>query len=306
MAQILVIVLPVFLIIAAGYWLKKNKLVEDSWVHVLNAFVYYVSLPAIILISFWQIDWSEQGMFLLFVANLGILIAFTFFLLFIFSFLRMPAKAKVALLMVALVGNTIYMGFPILGPALSGEYFSSIIGTATIHLVIGIIISILAAEYLVNRSGRIDKYLLDFIKNPLMIALGLGIVLSFITINSQVLEVIKKPVSMLAATASPLALFALGSFMHGRLSRTHLKLSIFGSFLKLLIFPLFAWFFIKILGLSNSGAEISALVSAMPVAATTFVIAEKHKLDQAFVGTAILVSTAASLVTIVVLLAWFS
>jgi predicted permease len=49
--------------------------------------------------------------------------------------------------------------------------------------------------------------------------------------------------------------------------------------------------------------EISALLSGMPAAATTFVIAEKFKLDKTFVADVMLFTTAFSLITLSLLLA---
>ena len=270
---------------------------------MLNSFVYYVSLPSIILISFWQIDWSEPGIYKLFFFNIILLALFSAFLMFATSFLKITGHLKAALIMTALVGNTIYMGFPILGPALNGDFFSSIIGTATIHLVLGIVFSILIIDYLATRSGRAHKYLFDFIKNPLMIALFAGIVLSLIPLPENLLRIAQKPFSMLGATASPLALVALGAFMRGKFVKSHLNLSVYASALKLLIFPLFAVVVAKIFGVSQTAATITALVSSMPVAATTFVIAEQHKLDGPFVANTILTTTVISLFTISLFLA---
>jgi hypothetical protein len=303
MTQIISIVLPVFAIIFGGYWLRKKGLFEAEWVHTLNSFVYYVSLPAIILVSFWQIDWSEPGIYKLLAFNVVLLALFAVFLLFISSFLKMSAHLKAALIMTALVGNTIYMGFPILGPALNGEYFSSIIGTATIHLVLGIVFSIVIIDYLATKTGKARKYLFDFVKNPLMIALFAGIVLSLIPLPDNFLKIVQKPFSMLGATASPLALIALGAFMRGKFVRSHMKLSIYSSVLKLIIFPLFAIIVARIFGITSVAETISGLVSSMPVAATTFVIAEQHKLDGPFVANTILMTTVISLFTISFILA---
>ncbi|MGE5298235.1 MAG: AEC family transporter [Acidobacteriaceae bacterium] len=306
MSQILAIVLPVFLVIGAGFLLRKYGLVGEAWVHVLNSFVYYVSLPAIILISFWQIKWTEPGLFKLFLVNVVILVLFTLLLLLVLPLMRLSRPLQAAIIMTSLVGNTIYMGFPILGPVLNGDYLGGIIGNATLHLVIGIVISIMVAEYLVNRSGKLRNYLFDFLTNPLMIALGLGIILSFISLPSWIATVVSKPVSMLAATASPVALFALGAFMHGKFDRPHFNLSLLASVLKLAAFPLFAWALAALFGLGHVGGQISALTATMPAAATTFVIADQQNLSRTFVGTTIILSTILSLFSIVAFLAFLT
>ena len=52
MAEVLLITLPVFLIVAAGWLAARIKLAKPEWVHVLNIFVYYIGLPALILHGF--------------------------------------------------------------------------------------------------------------------------------------------------------------------------------------------------------------------------------------------------------------
>ncbi|MBI3638375.1 hypothetical protein HY227_01365 [Candidatus Wolfebacteria bacterium] len=59
--SIFLISLPVFLIIFSGWILKKIKIAKDEWIHILNQFAYYVSLPALIIASFWDVDFASKN-----------------------------------------------------------------------------------------------------------------------------------------------------------------------------------------------------------------------------------------------------
>lgn len=301
MKEIVSIVLPIFLIIAAGFLMRRWGIVREDWVHVLNGFVYYVSLPAVVLISFWQIEWKNI-IPLLAVNGLG-MVAFAGLLIFALFFSKASGKIKVALFMAALVGNTVYMGFPILGGAFGAEASHGVVGAATLQLVLGLVLSVLAVEFWVVKAKRFKIYILDFIKNPLIISLGLGVLFSLIWRTGLVAEMVQKPVSMLGATASPLALFVLGSFMSGKFISRNLGLAFSSSVVKLLFFPLFmmplAWVFYRPL----NDVLITLLVSSMPVAATTFVLAEKYGLDEKLVANSIIISTVLSIFTITAFLA---
>jgi predicted permease len=109
---------------------------------------------------------------------------------------------------------------------------------------------------------------------------------------------------MLAATASPVALFALGSFLHGKFKKQDASLAVWTTAAKLLVFPLAVFLLAKIFNLSAENQSISALISTMPVAVTCFVIAEKYKLNQQLVANAIVLSTAVSIATIPLFLIW--
>lgn len=303
MSNIASIVLPLFAVIAAGFLLRKYRIVKPNWIHVLNAFVYYVSLPAIIVTSFWNLRWTGESLQLL-LLNIGALVAFTFLLLLVFRFTKLSKKMQAAVYLTSIVGNTVYMGFPILGKTFGSEYSTPALSVATAHLVLGIVFSVLVVEYLVLKTRKSSAYLKDFIKNPLMISLGTGLLLSFLPALASFLRPLHAPVSMLGATASPVALFALGAFMHGRFLKSHARLSLVTAGIKLLAFPAFVWLFVSGFTVHSAGGNISLLIAGMPAAVTTFVIAEQFELDEEFVANSIVVSTVFSIVTISLLLAF--
>lgn len=102
---------------------------------------------------------------------------------------------------------------------------------------------------------------------------------------------------MLGATASPIALFALGGFLHGKLVKDKMGFVMLSSILKVIIFPLFVAA-ISLLVFKSGDPKTAILLSSMPVAVTAFVISEKFRLDGALVGNAILVSTILSFLII--------
>lgn len=298
--QILQIVLPIFGIIGAGFLFRKYGPVKDDWVHVLNGFVYYVSLPAIIIIGFRQISWGDSQILPLFWFNILALLGFSLALAAMLYALRLDKKIKAAVFMTALAGNTIYMGFPILNSA-SGSA-GSVVAAGTAQLAVGIAFCILAVEFYVLRSRQFKTYFLDFIRHPLIISMAAGFALSFVNLGGLD-QVINKIFSMLGATASPVALFALGGFIHGKFIRRHLGLVGMSAVLKLMIFPIFVALLAYIFRVASYQASIATIFAGMPTAVTAFVVAEKYQLDKGFVANCIIISTIASLVTISALLA---
>ncbi len=296
--SIVQIVLPIFVIIFAGFYLRRRNVVKIHWIHTLNAYVYYVALPAIILASFWEINWRHAVMWRLLGLNLLGLLLFSALLFFALHFFKMSARLKAAVYVTALVGNTIYMGFPIAGGAFGSSLFPSVIAAATGHLAFGIVFGILAAEFLVVKSRNFKSYFRDFAKNPLMVALFLGMALSVLNLNQPFFDILKKPLTMLGATASPVALFALGGFLHGKFMKKHLALSLLTASLKLLALPLFMALVFKGVAGFKTYLPLTVLVSAMPSAVTCFIIAEQYDLQEDFVANTIVISTVLSLLTI--------
>lgn len=297
--EVLFIVLPIFGLVYAGYFFRKIKICTDEWVHVLNQFVYYVSLPAIISVSFWQINVREPMFWSIVGANTGAVLAYALVLFCVLEILPWKrGNLKAAAFMVGIVGNTVYIGFPLLADAFGKTLLPYSIAAATVHLVLGLILSILAVEFWVIKSKRASAYIVDFFKNPFFTSLAVGVFLSLINFKGPVADMIQKPIFMLGATASPLALFALGGFLHSKFVPHYLSRSVVLTVVKLAVFPALVWFFVRLLGLGADFTAISVIVASMPSAVTAFVIAEKYHLDNELVANTILLSTAVSVLTI--------
>lgn len=278
---------------------------EKTWIHILNVFVYYISLPTLLLVSFWNIDWAQREILPTLGFNFLAIFIFAAFVFLALSLSRLKNQMKATVFLTVMVGNTVYIGFPMMSDAFGAENFGHVAAVATAHLVVGLILAIMMIEFWVLKSKNPKVYLNDFIKNPLIHAIVLGIGLSLIGFEGYVAELIKRPLAMLGATASPVALFALGGFMRGKFIQKNFGLTSVIVGLKILVFPLFLLLLANWFNLNAVTLGVSVLSAAVPVAVTTFVIAEQYKLDKAFVGNAILLSTAASVFTLSVFLLFF-
>lgn len=291
----LLISLPVFLIILSGWMMRKLKIVNDDWIHILNSFAYYISLPALIIVSFWEINFlSAESRHFIFL-SVSTIILLSFIILLFLSFLKISKNKKTAIFLSATVGNTIYMGFPLIELGFGRNYLSSGALVGVIYLIIPLLISIFVIRYWHDKEHKILRHLLKFIKNPLVISAFIGVILSFVRIEPFLIEGIRKALVMFGSTASPIALFALGGFIYGRFLKKNLKQVLLISFLKMIIAPLII-FLVVVYFYKTSDLGILVLLSSMPVAITTFIIAEKFNLDKDLVGNSIIVSTIISFI----------
>lgn len=292
------ITLPIFLIVLSGWLLKKFKIATENWVHILNIFAYYVSLPALIIASFWDINFLSQESWNIIFLSLLTLGIFSLMVFILLHFIRIDKNLKTAIFLTATVGNTIYMGFPLIELGFGKDSFQQGALIGIIYLVVPILISIFIIRYWHNKEYNVVKEILAFFKNPLMISVFIGIALSFLKISSIdnfLFLAVKKSISMMGATASPIALFTLGAFLYGRFLKKDLGLAFFVSFLKIICFPLVVFLAFSYFSKSES-FQVLALLSSMPVAVTTFVIAEKFNLNKELVSNSIFISTVLSFV----------
>jgi predicted permease len=293
--SIFLITLPIFLIIFSGWLLKKFKVVSDDWVHILNNFAYYVSLPALIVGSFWEIGFSDYQSLRLIVWSLLIVVLFCLIVFVLLSFFKISKSLKAAIFLGATVGNTIYMGFPLVEIGFGKGFLPSAALIGVIFLIIPILIVIALIQYWYCREHCLRRELIGFCRNPLVISALVGVILSFIKADYPLIDGIRKSIVMLGATASPVALFALGAFMYKKFLKKDLGRVFLVSVLKMIVAP--AIVLIGSLYFYNNGdLKILTFLAAMPVAVSTFVIAERFNLDKNLIGNSIIISTILSFV----------
>ncbi len=302
--ETILISLPVFLIIFFGWFCHKIKIVDKNWVHTLNGFAYYVALPALIISSFWKVDFASSGTWFLIFESVAIIILFSALVFGILSLFKIDKKIKTTILLGSIVGNTVFIGFPLVDMNFGKEYLNQSALIGSFFLIIPIIFVILFIQYQhKSQETSIKKELLGLLKNPLVISIVLGIILSFFELEYTIFESIEKTIAMLGATASPVALFALGAFLHGQ-SKKNLKFSLVISFLKMIVLPVLA-VLISFFVFKNNDIKVITLLSSMPVAVTTFVIAEKFGLNKDLIGDSILISTIFSFIIAPIVISLF-
>ncbi|PIR44258.1 hypothetical protein COV23_00785 [Candidatus Wolfebacteria bacterium CG10_big_fil_rev_8_21_14_0_10_31_9] len=293
--NIFLISLPLFIIIFLGWLLKKYQIVSNDWIHILNNFAYYVSLPAIIISSFLVIDFSNSAILKIVFISAFTVLFFCLLIFFVLSILKISTELKATIFVVATIGNTIYMGLPLVELGLGNKFLpmSAVIGV--IYLIIPLLISIFAIRFWHDKRHKVWAHVWELLKNPLTLSIFAGVILSFLNFNFPVANEIKKSITMLGSTASPIALFALGAFIHGRFMKKDIKTVSFVVFLKMILFPL-AIFLSGFYLLKTSDLRVFSLLASTPVAVTTFVIAEKYNLNQSIVGDSIIISTILSFI----------
>lgn len=290
------LLLPICGIIAFGYFLHRYHIVKSNWIKTLNLFVYYVSLPALIITLFWKIEFTTSTLsFLGFHAIL--IIVLSLLLVLFLSLFSINNNTKIAVVLGVMVGNTIYMGYPILQSAYPAFPIEVSMGAGTIQLIVGLLMGVFLVEYMVLKTKKSSVYFLDLAKNPLVIAVIAGVLLNLVAHN-QIVNEIFKPISLLGETASPLALFTLGAFMYRKFSKQSWMLGGFAIVAKLAIFPLVVFLISSLLGYSKEYIQISVLISAMPTAVTGFILAEKYNLNDQLAADIILVTTILSIISI--------
>ncbi len=298
---------PVFAIVLSGYLSGRLGVLGGESAAALNRFVYYFALPPLLFIFTARAPIEEIFHWpFIFTFLGGTAVTLLIALIANHLFLRNRGLAELSLFsLTAVFANTAYMGIPLFATAFGPEgTLPAIVATlAASTLLIGGAIA--ALETVQTSNASIHKSILHvmrtLIRNPLLIAPLLGALVSLSTM--PIPKAVGNFLDLMAAAAGPAALFALGLSMFGRELLGDIAEVAWLTALKLLVHPIVTYVFaVHIFALEPVWAKSAIILSALPVGALVFVIAQQYDTYVQRASSAIVITTALSVLTISVLL----
>lgn len=296
-------VLPVFGLVACGYLAGRFHIVSQASSQALNQFVYAFALPAMLFVAVYRGSLEEilSGAFLLAVIAATLGTALAGFALSHFSGAP-PAESTMRALN-ASFANTGYLGIPLVTVAY-GERAALPAALATVATnFVSFALAIVCLELFVNpRRGSVRRALGGVVRSPLIWPIALAVLL--VGFEVKIPLPVERFASLLAAAAGPCALFAIGLFVSQLSIRAGAAASWQTTVLKLALHPLLmALLVFFVLRIDPLWAKIAVVCASLPLGATAFVLAQRYQLLEAETSTGAVVSTAASLLTVSLVMA---
>ena len=228
---------PFPLLILLGIFFGAFKIFDLQNARTFNLFIFYVAIPCVIFEAVTKSNLESIKFGLL--ASYFVMQTMTGLLAFYIThkfFLRTKTEAIIWGLSVAL-SNHVLIILP-----LSQIFFDDSISLHVSSIIVMdsvILISIvtLGLEYVSKIKVDLRKYSQDLLKNPLVIAVLVSVIVktSGINLNDSIAETIT---SKLAQTTMPIGLISMGIILSHYLNRVLTSLTVTISFLKLLFAPL--------------------------------------------------------------------
>lgn len=295
--------LPVFGLVACGYFAGRFRIVSQASSVALNQFVYAFALPAMLFIAVYRGSLEEilSGAFLAAVvaATLGTaLVGF-----FLSQWQGASGAESTMRALNASFANTGYLGIPLVTVAY-GERAALPAALATVATnLISFALAIVCLELFVNpRRGGVRRALRGVVMSPLIWPIALAVLL--VAFETRIPVPAERFATLLAAAAGPCALFAIGLFVSQLSIRAGAAASWQTTVLKLGLHPLLmAVLAFLLLEVDPFWAKIAVVCASLPLGATAFVLAQRYNLLEAETSTGAVVSTAASLLTVSLVMA---
>ncbi|MGB7242560.1 MAG: AEC family transporter, partial [Sulfitobacter sp.] len=150
--------------------------------------------------------------------------------------------------------------------------------------------------------GILRKVGLGLIRNPMIVAMSLGMLWSGLSI--PIPTPMNDFLAILGGAATPGALFAIGASLASK-STERIEVAGWLSFCKLVLHPGFvAVAALYLFDVDPFSAAVIISAAALPVAGNVYILAQHYGVAPQRVSAAILVSTAVSIVTVSLVIAW--
>jgi len=264
-------VLPVFILMAVGFFARLCGLMEEKDVIKMNRVTFKVFLPVMLFYNIYVSDLSSAVRPKLIVfAAVGVLVVF--FLGIAFTLMVFKNKHRQGVIIQGIYrSNFVIIGLPIAASLLENADLSAVAVLMAVIVPMFNMLAVICLETFNGKKVKPMKVFVDVLKNPLIIgsALGLACVLLGIRFPAPVDKVLMQ----MSQVAGPLMLFLLGAFFRFDSMKKYVKELIAVCMGKLVIVPglmlSLAYMmgfrgieFVAVLGVFASSASVSSFTMA--------------------------------------------
>ncbi|MGF1594754.1 MAG: AEC family transporter [Kiloniellaceae bacterium] len=305
MHSILETVLPIFGLVLCGYVVGRRHWMSEEAIKGLNTFVFYFAIPALLFRAMARglgaFDFAIVG------AYFSAVLATFLLALLVARLLFRTGPAERALFgMGSVFSNTVLLAIPLIFTALGEEAGLQLMLIITFHAVLIFPVVTVMIE-LAQGAGQGWRNLAvssarSLAFNPIILALVAGI--AYGQAGVPLPGAAERFLSLLGGAAAPCALFALGASLTSFKISGDLKETLAIVVVKLAVHPaIMAVFAFYVFELPPLAAAVAILTAACPSGANVFIMARQYDIYLGRSASAVLISTAVSVVTLTLLLA---
>jgi malonate transporter and related proteins len=299
---VLLVVLPVFLVIGGGWIATRSGIFSASAVDGLMVYTQSFAVPCLLFRGLVDLDLGaafDPGLLLSFYT--GAIIAFAAAVLIERRIFRRRPGEAVAIGFGALFSNSVLLGLPIMTRAYGVDALAPNFAIISIHAPFCYVVGITAMEIAradgASLAATARTIARAVFRNGLMIALGRGFVVNLAGIPLP--TPVRSAVDMIADSALPAALFALGGVFTRYAIRSSLGEAGTIATLSLLVHPAIVWTLAtQVFDLPPEFVRGAVVTAAMAPGVNTYVFASLYARGQAQAASAILLATAVSVLTV--------
>ncbi len=298
--------LPFFALIGVGYLAGRTRFFSEEATTYLTRFVFYFALSAMLFGFAANLDvaailnWPFVFAYMLGTGLVWLIVTLV-------ATLRGTSREEAVFeAHTGVIGNVGFLGIPMLSLLLGPQAVGPVLLVLAVDLIV--FSSILTMAITGLRAGRVNAQTFRVLaeglaKNPMIVSVVLGIAWGATGFSLPV--PVNEFLTLLGAAATPCALFAIGASLAGR-SAERIEVAAWLAASKLILHPAAVAGACWVFNVSGYTAGVMIAAAALPVAGNVFILAQHYRVAPQRVSTAILLSTAASVLTVTAVIALIS
>lgn len=313
-------VLPIVLIIAAGYFLKRIGMFSQGFLDVGNKLTFRVLIPSLLFYNIYQIGSFDEINFGFVLYGIGAIVVIFLIATVVTCLFTKDGGKRGALIQSAFRSNYAIIGLP-LASALFGDKGAAAAGVMSAFCVPTFnILAVITLTIFNNNSTKekidVKKILLGIVKNPLIIGTVAGLIvlgIREIFVSCDIgfrlkdIEFLYKTLENLKSICTPFALLVLGGKFEFSAVKRQLRYIVFGTLVRTVAVPVLglaaAYFLIP--GLSGEHFATYIAVFGTPVAVSSAIMAKEMGADDELAGQLVVWTSLVSTVTIFIFVVFF-
>lgn len=301
MQTLLDVILPVFLVIGAGYFAVWTKYFPESGIDGVMRFTQSFAIPCLLFQAIANLDLSQSfdprllGSF-----YAGAAICFFAGMFGARAFFGRDWEDCVVIGFCCLFSNSVLLGLPIMERAYGPDSMTGNYAIVAIHSPFCYGLGIAVMEITRNR-GKSPMVMIRattnaMFHNALVIGIGLGFVVNLTGI--PIPTVVDDGLSLIVRAALPVALFALGGVLVMYKPEGDFRAIAMVCGIALILHPALVWVFGKSLDLPEDGFRSAVLTAAMAPGFNGYIFANMYGRAKRVAASSVLLATLGSIVTV--------
>ena len=296
MLEIVLVILPVFLLIFLGQVCRRRAFPGDGFWAPAETLTYYLLLPALIVLTLAEADFAGLAVWPMALAMAGAILLMTGLVAALRPVLRVdgPGFTSVYQSVVRLNG---YIGLSVA----FGLYGETGLAVASVAVATFVPLVNVGSTYMLARYGTaaqpdLGRVLRQVAANPLILACLLGGLfnLSGLGLPSVVGDMLR----ILSRAALPIGLLAVGAGLDLAAARHAKSVAAISSALKLIALPAMTYALARAFGADPVTLTVGVLFTALPVATSSFILARQLGGDTGLMANLCAVQTLLAMVSL--------
>lgn len=305
MTAVVDVVLPVFAIIAMGYGAARFRLMSEEGFKALALFVFALAAPALLFSGGTRPHAGGAGAAMAMIT--GSVIVYGLTLIAGRRLLGMTLAEAALFALACVFGNSVMMGIPLIVAAYGDPGVPPLLAILAVQTMVLLGMATVITEIGLNAAAPWQRVLratlLGVARNPVVIAVVAALVWS--TLALPVPGVVRRTLDLLGAASPPVALFCLGGSLYGLSVAALWRETAVIAVVKLLLLPALVWGLALLLALSPAETAVAVTMAALPTGANAFILARRYATGADRSGSAVVLTTALSVLTLGALIGHF-